>query len=157
MMQFSGERITYGLFCAFWYYCTEINYFLQYCSYLHTTPHGNKRNKHEPWNAEIRSRWPNSPPRHTYFRYRQVVFSSVLLMTLAWFRFPSRFLLLPSFAAFICFFNCEELRYLLLSHRCDQQSGDWWLFCFQCWQCLRDLRRRLSWSFPEISEEGGLE
>ena len=28
---------------------------------------------------------------------------------------------------------------LLLSHRCHPQSGDWWLFCFQCWQCLRDL------------------
>ena len=37
----------------------------------------------------------------------------------------------------------------LLSHSC-QQNGDWWFFCLQCWQCLRDLLRRLSWSFPEI-------
>ena len=33
---------------------------------------------------------------------------------------------------------------LLLSHRCHQQSGDWWFFCLQCWQCLHDLLRRLS-------------
>ena len=43
---------------------------------------------------------------------------------------------------------------LLLLHRCNQQSGDWWLFCLQCWQCLRDLLRRLSWSFQEIYWRG---
>ena len=45
---------------------------------------------------------------------------------------------------------------LLLSHRCRQQSGDWWLFCLQCWQCLSDLLRRLSWSFPEIYWRGSV-
>ena len=39
---------------------------------------------------------------------------------------------------------------LLQSHRCHQQSRDWWLFCLRCWQSLRDRLRRLSWSFPEI-------
>ena len=39
---------------------------------------------------------------------------------------------------------------LLLSHQCHQQSGGWWLFCLQYWQCLHDLLRRLLWSFPEI-------
>ena len=29
-----------------------------------------------------------------------------------------------------------------------------WLFCLQCWQCLRDLLRCLSWSFPEICWRG---
>ena len=43
---------------------------------------------------------------------------------------------------------------LLLSRRCHQQSGDWWLLCFQCWQCLHDLLRRLSRSFPEICWRG---
>ena len=38
---------------------------------------------------------------------------------------------------------------LLLSYRCHQQSGDWWLFCLQCWQCLHDLLKRLSWSLEE--------
>ena len=43
----------------------------------------------------------------------------------------------------------------LLSHRCHQQSGDWWLlFCLQCWQCLHDLLRPLSWSSPEICWRG---
>ena len=46
---------------------------------------------------------------------------------------------------------------LLLSHRCHQQSGDWWLLCLQCWRCLCDLLRRLSWSFPECLKEGGWE
>ena len=39
---------------------------------------------------------------------------------------------------------------LMLSHRYHQQSGDWWLLCIQCWQCLHDLLGHLSWSFPEI-------
>ena len=43
---------------------------------------------------------------------------------------------------------------LLRSHECHQQSGDWWLFFFQYWQCLRDLQRHLSWSFPEIHWRG---
>ena len=43
---------------------------------------------------------------------------------------------------------------LLLSHRCRQRSGDRWLFCLQCWQCLRDHLRRLSWSFPKICWRG---
>ena len=43
---------------------------------------------------------------------------------------------------------------LLLSHRCHQLSEDWWLFCLQCWQRLRDLMRRLSWSFTEICWRG---
>ena len=38
---------------------------------------------------------------------------------------------------------------LLLNHRCHQQIRDWWLFCLQCGQRLRDLLRHLSWSFPE--------
>ena len=34
---------------------------------------------------------------------------------------------------------------LLLSHQCLQQSGHWWLFCVQFWQCLSDfLRTRTS-------------
>ena len=32
---------------------------------------------------------------------------------------------------------------LLLSHRCHQQSRDWWLFCLQCLQGLRDLLMHL--------------
>ena len=55
--------------------------------------------------------------------------------------------LLPVFSTFI-------LLPLLLSHRCHQQSGDWLLFCFQCWQCLRDILRQLSWFFPEICWRG---
>ena len=43
---------------------------------------------------------------------------------------------------------------VVLSHWCHQQSRDWWLFCLQCWQCLRDLLRHLSWSFPEICWRG---
>ena len=43
---------------------------------------------------------------------------------------------------------------VLLSHQCLQQSGDWWLFCPQCWQCFHDFLRRLSWSFPEICWRG---
>ena len=39
---------------------------------------------------------------------------------------------------------------LLLSPRRHQQSGDWWFLCLWCWQCLHDLLRHLSWSFPEI-------
>ena len=35
--------------------------------------------------------------------------------------------------------NLPALLPLLLSHRCHQQSGDRWLFCLQCWQCLHDL------------------
>ena len=42
---------------------------------------------------------------------------------------------------------------LLLSHRCHQQSTDWWLFCLKCWHCLLDLLMRLSWSFPKSSSE----
>ena len=45
---------------------------------------------------------------------------------------------------------------LLLSHRCHEQSGEWWLFCLQCWQCLHDLLRHLSWSFSEIFWRGWL-
>ena len=37
---------------------------------------------------------------------------------------------------------------LLLSHRCHQESGDWWLLSLQWWQCLRDLPRYMPWSFP---------
>ena len=48
----------------------------------------------------------------------------------------------------------QVLRPLLLSHWCHQQSRDWWLFCFQCWQCLHDLLRCLSWSFREICWRG---
>ena len=43
---------------------------------------------------------------------------------------------------------------LLPGRRCHQQSGGWWLFCLQRWQCLRDLPRRLSWPFPEICWRG---
>ena len=37
--------------------------------------------------------------------------------------------------------NLSVLLPLLLSHQCHQQSGGWWLFCLQCWQCLHDLLR----------------
>ena len=43
---------------------------------------------------------------------------------------------------------------LLKSHRCRQQSGYRWLFCLQCWQCLQDLLRCLSWPSPEICWRG---
>ena len=40
---------------------------------------------------------------------------------------------------------CRDAQFILLglfhftlSHRCHQQSGDGWLFCLQCWQCLHD-------------------
>ena len=39
--------------------------------------------------------------------------------------------------------NLPALLPLLLSLQCHQQSGGWWLFCFQCWQYLCDLLRRL--------------
>ena len=42
--------------------------------------------------------------------------------------------------------NLPVLLPFLLSHRCYQQSGNWLLFSLQCWQCLRDLLRRLLWS-----------
>ena len=32
----------------------------------------------------------------------------------------------------------------LLSHRCHQQSGGWWLLCLQNWPCLHNLPRHLS-------------
>ena len=51
---------------------------------------------------------------------------------------------------FILFFSV--LLSLLLSHRCYHQSGDWWLFSLQCWQCLHDLLRRLSWSLKRVGE-----
>ena len=38
----------------------------------------------------------------------------------------------------------------LLSQWCHRQSENWRLFCLQCRQCLRDILRRLSWSFQEI-------
>ena len=38
---------------------------------------------------------------------------------------------------------------LLQSHWCHQQSGDWLWCCPQCSQCLHDLIRHLSWSFPK--------
>ena len=50
--------------------------------------------------------------------------------------------------------NLPVLLPLLLNHQCHQQSGGWWLFYLQCWQCLCDLLRRLSWSFPEICWRG---
>ena len=50
--------------------------------------------------------------------------------------------------------NLLVLLPLLLSHQCHQHSGGWWLFCLQCWQCLHDLLRRLSWSYPEICWRG---
>ena len=43
---------------------------------------------------------------------------------------------------------------ILLSHQCHRQSRNWWLFYFECWQCLCDLLRRLSWSFPKIWWKG---
>ena len=46
--------------------------------------------------------------------------------------------------------NLPVLLPLLPSHRCHQQSGGLRLFSLQCWQCLHDLLRHLSWSFPEM-------
>ena len=44
---------------------------------------------------------------------------------------------------------------LLLSHQCHKQSQDWWLFCLQCWQCLHDLLRCVSWHFPDMLKRVG--
>ena len=43
--------------------------------------------------------------------------------------------------------NFSVLLPLLLDYQYHQRSGDWWLFCLLCWQCPRDLLRRLTWSF----------
>ena len=71
-----------------------------------------------------------------------LVFSALISVRRLWRLFRDAQLILP------------VLLLLLLSHRCHQQCGDWWSFCLQCWQCLHDLLRSLSWSFPEICWRG---